>query len=116
MRKSTRSTTALNLLTVVRNQRGVYDELDATMSVEAAMEEIKKEYHKEYLLEGVMFYYYKRTGADMLPNMETPMADAEYVLPSARSSIETLSVNGSLTYPQHLFYQALKSAILPHFR
>jgi hypothetical protein len=51
------------------------------MSVEAAMEEIKKEYHKEYLLEGVMFYYYKRTGADMLPNMETPMTDAEYVLP-----------------------------------
>ena len=72
---------ALDLLTVVRNQRGVYEELDATMSVEQAMEEIKKEYHKEFLLEGVMFYYYKRTGADELPNMETPMTDAEYVLP-----------------------------------
>lgn len=72
---------ALDLLTVVRNQRGVYEELDATMSVEQAMEEIKKEYHKEFLLEGVMFYYYKRTGADVLPNMETPMTDAEYVLP-----------------------------------
>ena len=72
---------ALDLLTVVRNQRGVYEELDATMSVEQAMEEVKKEYHKEFLLEGVMFYYYKRTGADELPNMETPMTDAEYVLP-----------------------------------
>ena len=72
---------ALDLLTVVRNQRGVYEELDATMSVEQAMEEIKKEYHKEFLLEGVMFYYYKRTGADELPNMETPMTDVEYVLP-----------------------------------
>lgn len=72
---------ALDLLTVVRNQRGVYEELDATMSLEQAMEEIKKEYHKEFLLEGVMFYYYKRTGADVLPNMETPMTDAEYVLP-----------------------------------
>ena len=72
---------ALDLLTVVRNQRGVYEELDATMSLEHAMEEIKKEYHKEFLLEGVMFYYYKRTGADVLPNMETPMTDAEYVLP-----------------------------------
>lgn len=72
---------ALDLLTVVRNQRGVYEELDAIMSVEQAMEEIKKEYHKEFLLEGVMFYYYKRTGADVLPNMETPMTDAEYVLP-----------------------------------
>ena len=72
---------ALDLLTVVRNQRGVYEELDATMSVEAAMEEIKKEYRKEFLLEGVMFYYYKRTGADVLPNLETPMTDTEYVLP-----------------------------------
>ena len=72
---------ALDLLTVVRNQRGVYEALDATMSVEAAMEEIKKEYHKEFLLEGVMFYYYKRTGADVLPNMETPMTDEQYVLP-----------------------------------
>ena len=72
---------ALDLLTVVRNQRGVYESLDATMSVEQAMEEIKKEYHKEFLLEGVMFYYYKRTGADVLPNMDTPMTDEQYVLP-----------------------------------
>lgn len=72
---------ALDLLTVVRNQRGVYEALDATMSVEQAMEEIKKEYHKEFLLEGVMFYYYKRTGADVLPNMDTPMTDEQYVLP-----------------------------------
>lgn len=72
---------ALDLLTVVRNQRAVIEELDATMSVEAAMEEIKKEYRKEFLLEGVMFYYNKRTGAEMLPNMETAMTDTEYVLP-----------------------------------
>lgn len=72
---------ALDLLTTVRNQRGVYDEFDATMSVEQAMEEIKKEYRKEFLLEGVMFHYYKRTGEDLLPNSETPMTDAEYVLP-----------------------------------
>ena len=72
---------ALDLLTVVRNQRGVYEVLDAAMSVEQAMEEIKKEYHKEFLLEGVMFYYYKRTGADVLPNMDTPMTDEQYVLP-----------------------------------
>ena len=72
---------ALNLLTVVRNQRGVYEELDETMTSEEAMEEIRKEYRKEFLLEGVMFYYYKRMGVDLLPNSETPMTDAEYVLP-----------------------------------
>lgn len=72
---------ALDLLTVVRNQRAVYEELDATMTAEEAMEEIKKEYRKEFMLEGVMFYYYKRTGAEMLPNMETAMTDTEYILP-----------------------------------
>jgi hypothetical protein len=51
------------------------------MTAEEAMEEIKKEYRKEFMLEGVMFYYYKRTGAEMLPNMETAMTDTEYVLP-----------------------------------
>ena len=72
---------ALDLLTVVRNQRGVYEELDATMTAEEAMEEIRKEYRKEFLLEGVMFYYYKRMGIDLLPNREESMTDAEYVLP-----------------------------------
>ena len=71
----------LDLLTVVRNQRAVIEELDATMTVEEAMEEIRKEYHKEYLLEGVMFYYYKRIGAETLPNWESSMTDKEYVLP-----------------------------------
>ena len=72
---------ALDLLTVVRNQRAVIEELDATMTVEEAMEEIRKEYHKEYLLEGVMFYYYKRIGAEVIPNLETSMTDEQYVLP-----------------------------------
>lgn len=72
---------ALNLLTVVRNQRGVYDVLSPDMTAEDAMKEIKKEYHKEFLCEGVMFYYYKRIGTEMLPNSETAMTDAEYVLP-----------------------------------
>ncbi|MBQ8502168.1 MAG: RagB/SusD family nutrient uptake outer membrane protein [Bacteroides sp.] len=72
---------ALNLLTTVRNQRGLYDELNTEMSVEEAQEEIKKEYHKEFLCEGVMFYYYKRTGAETIPNYEGVMSDTEYVLP-----------------------------------
>ena len=72
---------ALELLTVVRNQRGVYDELNAEMSVEEAQNEIKKEYHKEFLCEGVMFYYYKRTGAETLPLWEGTVGDEQYVLP-----------------------------------
>lgn len=72
---------ALELLTVVRNQRGVFDELNAEMSVEEAQNEIKKEYRKEFLCEGAMFYYYKRTGAAMIPNSEAEMTDEQYVLP-----------------------------------
>ena len=72
---------ALELLTVVRNQRAVYEELNPEMSVEEAMEEVKKEYHKEFLCEGVMFYYYKRTGTEFIPNYEEAMTDAQYVLP-----------------------------------
>ena len=39
-----------------------------------------KEYQKEFLSEGVMFYYYKRTGATSIPRTEE-MDDKKYVLP-----------------------------------
>lgn len=72
---------ALELLTVVRNQRGVFDVLNTEMTVEQAQAEVQKEYHKEYLCEGVMFHYYKRTGANVIPNFEGAMGDEQYVLP-----------------------------------
>jgi hypothetical protein len=28
-----------------------------------------------------MFYYYKRIGAEVIPNLETSMTDEQYVLP-----------------------------------
>jgi hypothetical protein len=71
---------ALQRLNTVREKRGLYTALtglDATQ----ILTEIKKEYGKEFLSEGVMFYYYKRTGATAIPRLTEPMSDAQYVWP-----------------------------------
>ena len=71
---------ALDRLNSMRNMRGLYENLE-DLTVEQTLEEIKKEYHKEFLSEGVMFYYYKRTGATAVPHYADEMGDEEYLLP-----------------------------------
>lgn len=71
---------ALERLNTVRNNRGVYENLE-DLTAEQIVDEIKKEYHKEFISEGVMFYYYKRTGATNVPHYAEEMEDAHYVLP-----------------------------------
>ncbi len=71
---------ALERLNSVRNMRGLYENLE-DLSMEQTMQEIKKEYHKEFLSEGVMFFYYKRTGAAVVPHYTEEMGDDEYLLP-----------------------------------
>lgn len=75
---------ALDLLNVVREKRGLYDALvlpdDASAQVPFAQQQIAAEYRKEFLGEGEIFYYYKRTGAEAIPNHEN-MTDADYLLP-----------------------------------
>ncbi|WP_418992497.1 RagB/SusD family nutrient uptake outer membrane protein [Alistipes sp.] len=72
---------AIERLTTVRRQRGVFEELDPAMDAEAIMDEIRKEYRKEFLCEGVVFYLYKRFGQPMIPNYDKEMTDKQYVLP-----------------------------------
>lgn len=71
---------ALNCLNTVREKRGLYTPLK-NLEVEEVLAEIQKEYRKEFLSEGVMFYYYKRTGATTIPHYAEVMGDAQYVLP-----------------------------------
>lgn len=71
---------AMERLNTVRNNRGLYENLEG-LTAEQIMEEIRKEYHKEFLSEGVMFYYYKRTGAISVPHITEEMGDTQYVLP-----------------------------------
>lgn len=70
---------AMKRLNTVREKRGLYTPLEH-LSAEEIQEEIMKEYQKEFLSEGIMFYYYKRTGATSIPRTEE-MDDKKYVLP-----------------------------------
>lgn len=70
---------ALSMLNTVRESRGLYTPL-ADLTAEQTQSEILKEYRKEFLGEGEIYYYYKRTGAVSIPNYEE-MADKDYVLP-----------------------------------
>ena len=70
---------AMDLVNVIREKRGLYTPLSG-LSSEEIKEQIKREYRKEFLGEGEIFYYYKRTGASSIPNHEE-MTDADYLLP-----------------------------------
>jgi hypothetical protein len=71
---------AMDLLNTVRESRGIYTKLE-NLTASQIVTEIGKEYHKEFLSEGVMFYYYKRTGATSIPHYSGEMGDKQYVLP-----------------------------------
>lgn len=79
---------ALNYLNTVRESRGVYTPLE-NLTKEQVLTEIQKEYHKEFISEGVMFYYYKRTGTITIPHYTEIMGDKEYVLPYPEFEIQS---------------------------
>ena len=78
---------ARRLLQEVRKARAVYDELDGSLDEAGMMAEIEKEYRKEFICEGVVFYFYKRLGYEKLPRQSDVMSgsavigDAVYMLP-----------------------------------
>lgn len=71
---------ALELLNTVREHRGIYTPLE-NLSEEEVIAEINKEYRKEFLCEGAMFYHYKRVGTQYLPGSDLEMTDKQYVIP-----------------------------------
>lgn len=74
------TTKALKYLNTIRQNRGIYNDLENLEPIDI-LTEIGKEYHKEFLSEGIMFYYYKRTNATTIPNFSKEMSDTEYLLP-----------------------------------
>jgi hypothetical protein len=71
---------AMSLLNEVRTTRGITTPLSG-LTAGQVEEEITKEYKKEFLLEGVMFFYYKRKGFTTIPRYVGAMSDAQYVWP-----------------------------------
>lgn len=81
---------AIALLQEVRASRRIVQELPKEMSVENFQEELMKEYRKEYIAEGQLFFYYKRIGLLHIPNISSDVIadDAIYMLPFPMSEIE----------------------------
>ncbi len=72
---------AAEYLSEVRTHRGITTgfKADADMS-----EELMKEYRKEFVADGQLFFFYKRKGISELPSPRTvssPMSDETYILP-----------------------------------
>lgn len=73
-------TKAMAYLNTVREHRSIYEPLE-NLGADEIMAEIAKEYRKEYPLEGVVFYLYKRLGETSLPYFDDMAGDDQYVLP-----------------------------------
>lgn len=58
---------ALDLLNVVRRNRNLTDDLMPTLSLNDAREELRKEYTKEFMCEGQLYYFFKRKNYESIP-------------------------------------------------
>lgn len=76
-------TKALEYLNTVRQHRGIAlgEQLPESLTDEQVKEEIYKEYRKEFVGEGQIFFYYKRKGLETIPGYNGEMTDLQYQYP-----------------------------------
>lgn len=81
---------AIEYLNTVRKSRGIIQEIPANASAATVKDELYKEYRKEFIGEGQLFFYFKRTGQDHIPGLATGTIanDKIYVLPYPDREIE----------------------------
>ncbi len=79
---------AIDYLNTVRTARGIIQAIPANATLTQVKEELTKEYRKEYVSEGQLFYYYKRLGFATMPNYSVPATDAIYMLPYPQAEFE----------------------------
>lgn len=74
---------AINYLTTVRVKRNLPDDLSLTLTKEDVQEEVYKEYVKEMMCEGQLFYYFKRLDQEYvkIPVMSGGSRSYTYVSP-----------------------------------
>ncbi len=60
-------TDALSYINTVRIQRNLPDDLDASMTSDEVQDEIYKEYAKEFICEGQLYFYFKRLNYQYIP-------------------------------------------------
>lgn len=82
---------AIDYLNTVRHNRNIpsTNDLPYTLSIDEVNNEIYKEWCKEYIGDGQMFYYYKRLGYTSIPNgPAVDYNDQVYVLPMPQTEVD----------------------------
>lgn len=79
---------AIGYLNTVREKRGIQRKLGADLDQAGVQQELLKEWRKEMLLEGQMFFYYKRRGMTNIPGSTVLMNDETYVMPLPQTEVE----------------------------
>lgn len=81
---------SIDYLNKVRESRGIIEKILAESNLETVKSEIFKEYRKEYISEGQLFFFYKRTGTQHIPGLSSQIIadDAIYMIPYPDSEIE----------------------------
>lgn len=83
---------AFDLLNTVRFYRGIAPVYDLKAGEDDVQEQVEREYRKEFLGEGQLFYYYKRLGVSNIPDAEENLVkiqENEYVLEIPEDEINT---------------------------
>ena len=81
---------AINVLNSVRKSRGIIEDIPANADKPIVENEIMKEYRKEFVFEGQLFYFYKRKGLITFPGLESNIEanDKIYMLPYPSDEIQ----------------------------
>lgn len=80
---------AIAYLNTVRQSRGIISQIPDALDASQLETELSKEYRKEYVSEGQLFFYYKRIGRERIPNlMGLKATDEIYMLPYPDSEVE----------------------------
>ncbi len=79
---------AVAYLNEVRTNRNISNPLQENLSAADVQNEIYKEYRKEMVGEGQLFFYYKRMGYTSIPGSAVSASDNVYVLPMPDNEIE----------------------------
>jgi hypothetical protein len=81
---------AIEYLEKIRENRGIVQLIPMNSNVELIKTELDKEYRKEFIMDGQLFFYYKRLGKITYPGLASTIVanDKVYVLPYPATEIE----------------------------
>jgi hypothetical protein len=81
---------SISYLNTVRTSRGILQDISSTATIDVVKAELQKEYQKEFISEGQLFFYFKRIGLTHIPGLsaQTIADDQIYRLPYPDNEIE----------------------------